>query len=165
MREEDKMLEDLTQTVQSLQKRLQDFEDERALNQLLNTYCSTADHHDWKAFAECFTEDGVMEFEGWGPVQGKEKIARVAGDAETRFQGLQHTMTNHSFDLKSAEEATGTCYLWFCATPDTNKPDINYSFGGWYRWEFVRTRQGWKIEKMHLRRMWSMGTDTEKQWT
>lgn len=158
-------MEDLVKTVQSLQRRLQVIEDERALEQLLNHYCFSADHHDWRAFSECFIEDGVMEFEGWGPVRGKQRIEEVARGAEDRFQGLQHTMTNRAFELKAADEATGACYLWFAATPDVNKPEINYAFGGWYRWGFVRTSQGWRIKSMHLRRMWSMGEDTERQWT
>lgn len=151
--------------VSYLEKRLQKLEDKDALATLLNRYCKTADDREWDQYASCFTHDGVMEYEGWGPVVGREKISKVASEAENRFEGLQHTFTNYQFEVNDNDEALGTSYLWFAATMNCKKPEENYAFGGAYRWNFKRTENGWKIQRMHLRKLWSKGEDTEKRWT
>lgn len=71
-------------TLQSLQKRLQLLEDKEALATRLNRYCNTADDHQGEEFANCFLPDGVLGFEKWGDIVGREKIAVAAG-VEDRF--------------------------------------------------------------------------------
>ncbi|KAK5721163.1 hypothetical protein LTR17_014804 [Elasticomyces elasticus] len=148
-------------TLEKLQRRLQRLEDHNELAGLLNRYCNTADAKDWDGYAGCYVDDGaVMTFESWGDVVGKDAIKNAAS-VEQRFEGLQHTMTNMQFEVDGADKATGTAYLWFCATPHTSKPNINYAFGGPYRFEFARTSNGWRIKSMWLRKIWAQGEDTE----
>ena len=143
-----------------LQKRLQILEDKEALSTLLNRYCNIADAKDWEGYADTYVPEGaVMTFESWGDIVGKKAIAKAAS-AEQVFEGLQHTMTNMQFEVDGSDTATGTAYLWFCATPETNKPEINYAFGGPYKFDFARTSQGWRISRMRLRKIWAQGKDT-----
>ncbi|KAJ4361116.1 uncharacterized protein N0V89_001685 [Didymosphaeria variabile] len=152
------------QIVQSLQKRLQVLEDKEALCSLLNEYCNIADAHDWVGYANTYTDDAIMTFEEWGDTHGKEAIAKAAS-AEERFEGLQHSMTNMQFNVDGSDSATGTAYLWFCATPAVKQPEVHYAFGGPYKFEFKRTSQGWKISRMHLKKIWAQGKDTERVFT
>lgn len=148
------------QIIQQLQKRLQLLEDKDALATLLNTYCTTADAHDWTAYANTYIDEGaIMTFESWGDIAGKENIAKAAS-AEQIFEGLQHTMTNMEFQV-NGDKATGSAYLWFCATPETAKPEMHYAFGGPYRFEFQRTSKGWRISHMRLKKIWAQGKDTK----
>lgn len=136
-------------------------EDKDSLATLLNHYCNVADAKDWKGYADTYIDEGaIMTFESWGDTVGKEDIAKAAS-AEQIFEGLQHTMTNMEFEVDGSDKATGTAYLLFFATPETAKPEINYGFGGPYKFEFQRTSKGWKISKMRLRKLWALGKDTK----
>jgi hypothetical protein len=153
---------DQTKLIEQLQKRLQLLEDKDALATLLNRYCNTADAKNWEGYANTYIDEGaVMTFESWGDVVGKEKITKAAS-AEQVFEGLQHTMTNMEFQVDGSDKASGTAYLWFCATPETANPEINYAFGGPYRFEFARTSKGWRISHMWLRKIWAQGKDTKR---
>lgn len=153
-----------TSLIESLQKKLQILEDKDALTSLLNRYCNIADEKDWDGYAATFAEDGNMTFEEWGTVSGRKDIAKAAS-AEQRFDGLQHSMTNMEFVVDGSDIATGTSYLWFCATPDTKNPGINYAFGGPYKFKFRRGSTGWEITSMRLKKTWAMGQDTEGVFT
>ncbi|RFU29319.1 hypothetical protein B7463_g7003, partial [Scytalidium lignicola] len=151
---------DPVKLVEQLQRRLQILEDKDALTTLLNRYCNIADAKDWQGYADCYVEDAVMTFESWGDVVGRDAI-RKASSAEQIFEGLQHSMTNMEFKVDGSDRATGSSYLWFCATPETAKPGINYAFGGPYKFEFIRTNDGWRISRMRLRKIWAQGEDTK----
>ncbi len=148
------------QIIADLQKRLQRLEDKDALATLINRYCKTADDHKWDEFAACFIPDGVLGFENWGTIVGREKIAAASGGAEDRFQGLQHSMTNMEFTV-DGDKAVGTCYLWFSATMDTSKPHEYHAFGGPYRFDFTRTPEGWRIARMQMKKIWAQNEDTQ----
>lgn len=148
-------------TLDALLTRLQRLEDKDALATLLNRYCKTADDHQWDDYANCFLPDGILRFESWPEVAGVEKIAAIARNAEDRFQGLQHSMTNMEFVL-DGDKAQGTCYLWFSATMDTTKPREHHAFGGHYRFTFKRTSDGWKIATMNLKKIWAQNEDSQQ---
>ncbi|EXJ63551.1 uncharacterized protein A1O5_11312 [Cladophialophora psammophila CBS 110553] len=151
---------DQSKIIEQLQARLQLLEDKDALATLLNQYCTTADAHDWKGYADTYIDEGaIMTFESWGDIVGKDKIAKAAS-AEQIFEGLQHTMTNMQFQV-DGDKAKGTAYLWFCATPEIAKPEIHYAFGGPYSFDFKRTSKGWKISYMRLKKIWAHGKDTK----
>ncbi|KAF4334395.1 hypothetical protein FBEOM_11787 [Fusarium beomiforme] len=147
--------------IRTLEKRLQLLEDKDALASLLNRYCNTADDHKWDEFAACFVADGILGFEKWGDIVGRENISAAAGGAEDRFQGLQHSMSNMQFTV-DGDEASGTCYLWFAATMDTSQPHKYHAFGGSYKFKFRRTSEGWRISRMQLKKIWAQNEDTEK---
>jgi len=155
---------DQSKLIEQLQKRLHILEDKDQLTALLNEYGTTADAHDWEGYSNTFTEDGLMAFEGWGDIVGQKNIAKAAS-AEEVFEGIQHSITNMQFEVDGSDKATGTANLWFCATPETKEPAVNYAFGGHYKFEFVRTSQGWKISTMNLKQIWSQGKDTKGVWS
>lgn len=147
-------------TLESLQARLQLLEDKDALTTLLNRYCNTADDHQWDDFAKCFLPDGVLGFEKWGDIVGRDKIAAMAGGAEDRFQGLQHSMTNLQFTI-DGNDASARCYLWFAATMNVSDPHEYHAFGGHYRFNFKRTSEGWRIARMQLHKIWAQNEDKQ----
>jgi hypothetical protein len=144
----------------TLEQRIQLIEDKFALASLLNRYCNTADNHQWDDFSQCFLADGIMGFESWPEVKGRDKIAAAAGGAEDRFEGLQHSMTNMEF-VVDGNEASGTAYLWFSATMDVSKPREHHAFGGHYKFNFQRTEEGWRIARMRLRKTWAQNDDVQ----
>ncbi|KAI0460032.1 hypothetical protein F5B21DRAFT_455026 [Xylaria acuta] len=148
------------QTLADLERRLQRLEDKDAITTLLNRYCNFADNHRWDDYASCFLEDGVVKFDDWEDVVGREKIVTLISTAENRFQGQQHSLTNIELSL-DGDIASGTCYLWFAATLDTSTPHEHHSFGGPYEFTFRRTKAGWRIATVKLRKIWAQNPDTE----
>ncbi len=47
---------------------------------MLKAFCSAVEHHDGKAFAELFTEDGVYHDVFYGAFKGREKIVEMVDD-------------------------------------------------------------------------------------
>ncbi|KAI1811314.1 hypothetical protein GGS20DRAFT_563643 [Poronia punctata] len=144
-----------------LQRRLQRLEDKDAIASLMYRYGKMADSHRWEDYAACFAEDGVVRFDDWDDVVGREKIAALIGGGLSNFQGLQHSFSNIQVDV-DGDKATGTCYLWFAATIDMTKPHEFQGFGGPYEITFVRTAEGWKISTLKLRKIWTQSTDSAK---
>jgi hypothetical protein len=155
---------DSAEIIKRLEARLRILEDKDELTALLNRYCNIADAKDWDGYANTFAEDGIMTFEEWGDIKGRKDIAKAAS-AEQRFAGLQHSMTNMQFEVDGSDKAAGTSYLWFAATPNTKEPEVNYAFGGPYKFEFQRAARGWEIKKMRLKKIWAQGQDTEGVFT
>jgi ketosteroid isomerase-like protein len=149
---------DLPSVIESLQRRLQHLEDKEAITSLLNHYCRACDTHDFEGFGNKFTEDGVLHYEEWGEIGGREEIAKAAS-VEGRIQGLQHSITNLQIDISDSDTASATASLIFFAAPDTSKPFECYSCGGPYEFTFRRTTEGWKIARHKLSRSWAMGHD------
>ena len=147
-------------TLEALEKRLKVLEDKDAITSLLNRYCMLCDTHRWKEFGQCFLPDGVLGFEVWDEVVGPENITAIASEAEDRFQGLQHSMTNMDIAI-NGDEATCRCYLWFAAIMDTSKPHEYHAFGGPYNFKFKRTEDGWRIARMQLKKIWAQNEDTQ----
>ncbi|KAK6075810.1 hypothetical protein SCUP234_07611 [Seiridium cupressi] len=123
------------QTIADLQRRLQRLEDKEAIVTLLNRYCKFADTHQWSAYTSCYFEDGVVQFDDWDDVVGRDKIAALISSAEDRFQGRQHSLANINLSI-DGDQATGTCNLWFAATLDTSEPHEYHGFGGPYQFTF-----------------------------
>jgi 3-phenylpropionate/cinnamic acid dioxygenase small subunit len=148
------------QILADLQRRLHRLEDKDAITTLMNRYCKLADNHKWAEYSSCFLEDGVVKFDDWEDVVGRDKISTLISSAENRFQGQQHSLTNMELEI-DGDQATGTCYLWFAATPDTSNPHQYHGFGGPYELSFKRTEAGWKIARLRLRKVWAQNPDTK----
>lgn len=101
-----------------------------------------------------------MGFDTWGEMKGHEAIEKACA-AEKVYESLLHLMTNMEISLDGPDTASALARVWFCVTPKLSKVEENYAFGGPYKFTFVRTKDGWKIKTMHLRKVWSMGHDTE----
>ncbi|OCK77446.1 hypothetical protein K432DRAFT_304216 [Lepidopterella palustris CBS 459.81] len=153
-----------TELIQALQSRLQSLEDKEAIRSVLNQYCIRPDLQDFTGYAELYVEDGIMGFDQWGDVRGREAIANACA-AESVYESLLHIMTNMEISLDGPDTASASARVWFCVTPKVSRPDINYAFGGPYNFTFVKRHDGWKIKTMKLRKVWSMGQDTEGVFT
>ncbi len=147
------------QSIEALQKRLRILEDKDELTALMNKYCLVSDTFDFKGYGDCFHKDGTLAYSEFHTVSGRENLAEKARIALERYQGLQHSMTNMQFEI-DGDKATGSANLILAATPDLSKPDVNFMFGGPYRWEFVRTEEGWRLWICRLSVVWTLGKDT-----
>ena len=142
-----------------IEKRLNELEDQLALRKLINSYHWRADHFDWSAWADCFTEDAEFDFSGeFGVMCGRQAIHDICKDNMDHVYGeMQHVIVNLDFEVTGENTAAGHGNLIFTALADPAKPDQNFQFGGRYDWSFARTGQGWRISRARLDSLWTHG--------
>jgi len=112
------------------------------------------DEHDWRTYAQLFTEDGVFirANEPREPLVGPAAIeAALAARPTTRL--TVHLCTNIEIDVLDREHAAGRCYL-LLYSGDASQPESGAGRRaeavqrvGEYRDRFVRTAAGWRISR------------------
>jgi ketosteroid isomerase-like protein len=135
--------------------RLQRLEDIEALRALVNEYARTADAPDWDAWQRLWTEDAVFSYGPYGDIQGAKAIRDACESGNATLQRQMHYLTNVQFKV-DGDAATGEGYLLHVGIPRTDTPGEHADFGTPYRWEFVRTADGWKISGEVLDVVWRL---------
>jgi len=136
-------------------------QDIASLHKLIDNYHWQADHFEWVAWAESFTEDCEFDLPGtFGVMRGRQQIHDICkGNMDHVYATMQHVMVNLDFDVTGTDTATGHGNLIFTAVPDATQPHQFYQAGGRYRWEFRRTPAGWRISRARLDFLWNNGGD------
>ena len=112
------------------------------INHLTNRYNQAADSGDGKAFAETFTEDGILEMPGSDPIVGRNAL-EVSGDSFPQLiEGVRHWTNNQVVEI-NGDSATARCYLLLLSAG--SPPNIMTT--GSYSDELIKTDQGWKFTK------------------
>ena len=76
-----------------------------AIQELCARYCHTIDSQDSEGWADCFTDNGVFEFDGWA-IQGREALREYA-EVHARALRCRHLTLNHLYEIRG-DTATGT---------------------------------------------------------
>ena len=125
-----------------------------AIRHVLTSYNKAGDANDADGFADCFTEDGIIDAPSFHE-EGRENIrtwkassqvfARGAGGASAAFR-VHHISSIH-IDLLSADRAE-TRTAWLVVT------DIGPDHSGVYHDAFRREGDRWLIEKRVIDCLW-----------
>jgi len=75
-----------------------------AIQELCARYCHTIDSQDSEGWAQCFTPDGVFEFDGWA-IRGRPALAEYA-EVHARVMRCRHLTLNCLYEV-SGDRATG----------------------------------------------------------
>jgi hypothetical protein len=81
-----------------------DWAEKLAIQELCARYCHTIDSQDSAGWAECFTADGVFEFDGWA-IRGRPALVEYA-EVHARVMRCRHMTLNHLYEVRG-ELATG----------------------------------------------------------
>jgi hypothetical protein len=119
---------------------------ERACEKLSIAYARHIDFREYEAFADLFTEDGVLEVFG-NQLRGRKSILTSMSDRPANRKSL-HIFTNIWTNVLDQDNATGKTYLsLFRADHDGPGPAPNTLplLAGYYDDVFVRTPKGWRF--------------------
>ena len=83
----------------------QEWIDKLAIQELCARYCQTIDAQNAEGWADCFTPDGVFEFDGWA-IQGRAALREYA-EVHERLMRCRHMTLNLLYDVRG-DTATGT---------------------------------------------------------
>jgi hypothetical protein len=79
--------------------------------ELLSAYAHAVDSGDGKAYADCFTKDGIIELQSTGlHVQGRDALAKFAREDHARSGAARH-LTNSPIIEGGSNHATIDVYL------------------------------------------------------
>jgi uncharacterized protein (TIGR02246 family) len=144
-----------------LAARLKLVEDDLAVRRLVNRYLAVADKLDWRAWSELFAEDGTFVLPGTTEaLTGRREIFEVIdkrlGGA---FHATQHYITNLEVEVEG-DSATAEGDLIFAAVTDGGDPSQYLLMGGRYFWSFVRSVDGWEVQRAGNSFVWSDPSQT-----
>ena len=140
--------------------------DRTAISDRLITFARAIDTKNWNGYADCFTDDGIVEI----PVKlpdgtfvrhvGREGMADFVCGTETRpglgrFVYTHHLSGNHQVTI-DGDTATTTSYTQAIHRFDDNPSNV-WELGGWYSCELRRVGSEWKFTKVHLDMIWEHG--------
>ncbi len=115
-----------------------------AIHQLYSSYSFASDHGDAKAYAACFTPDGVFEMPG-RRVEGAEALAASTAQSSDGSVGMRHILSNIVVDGEG-DRATGKAYATLVRTQSA---PASILMTGEYEDQLVRADGGWRF---HARR-------------
>jgi ketosteroid isomerase-like protein len=134
--------------LEELERRVRALEDERAILQTLYAYAHAIDYGDEPLFADCWTEDAVLDWPWREPIAGRDAIL-AAFRAHTHAPDVyhKHFMVEPRIDL-DGDEATVQCLYSRLDRDDAQEPYVR-SFGRYVdrlvrcpdgRWRFAHRR-------------------------
>ena len=126
-----------------------------AIQELCARYCHTIDSQDSTGWAQCFTPDGIFEFDGWA-IRGRPALTEYA-DVHARVMRCRHLTVNCLYEI-SGDQATGRS-----TTVVTLATEGGYKiFGqGAYEDRLVKDNGRWQIALRRVRTD-RLVTDPEK---
>ena len=112
------------------------------INHLTNKYNQAADSGNGEAFAETFTEDGILEMPGSDPIAGRAALIVSGNTFPQLIEGVRHWTNNQVVEI-NGDSATARCCLLLLSAG--SPPNIMTT--GSYSAELIKTDQGWKFTK------------------
>lgn len=129
----------------ALEDRLWTVEQRQRIKELKYRYARAVDDQAWDEWVECFTEDVVCNYEGWGEFEGRERVSEFAADVlDPFFEYTAHLMQQPVITV-DGETASGTWYVEIVfATPEGE--------GGWRQGRYTDSYRlvddEWKISEI-----------------
>jgi hypothetical protein len=120
-----------------------DASDVTAIQQLYAAYNIAADRGDGKAFAGCFTTDGVFDIGGMNRLEGAVAISEFAQSIPAHAPGSRHIAANILVE-GDGDLASGLAY--FVLLDSQSSPPAVKSTGQ-YADRLMRTPEGWRFSE------------------
>ncbi len=133
--------------------------DREDISQVLYRYATAIDTRDWDLLATCFSEDLEADFRAFGGrevVKGRDTWLAAIRSTIEGLDATQHLTANHVHTV-DGDEGTLVAYLQAVHRLDTARSDPEYTVGGYYTCDMVRTAEGWRMRRYSLAVTWHRG--------
>jgi hypothetical protein len=147
-----------------LESRIRRLEDRALIGEQVTKYAMGVDRRDWTMFAGCFTDPVHTDYSGLGSPAGTFARADFVAGVATALNGFtatQHISPNHviEFDDNDPDRAICHSYMYAQHLLKGSENGEFYLLRGSYTNHMLRTRDGWRIERIVQRVGWSDGND------
>jgi len=133
--------------------------DRAEISDVFHRYATGVDTRDWALFRSCFTDDVEADFTSIWPglvIRGADEWVARAEGLVTGLDATQHIITNHTHDIQG-DTAKSTSYLHAQHVYKNDMGSDQNVLAGYYKYDMVRTPDGWKIKKYSLTITWATG--------
>ena len=130
---------------------LQSVRDELDIQRVISDYAWACDNRDWVLLKSVFTDDAYLDYSSTeGPAGSRDEV--VAWLEQSLGQVLiQHVVSNFQIDLGGDRANVRAMFYTSVDLPDLDELLVT---GGYYDEEFVRTSDGWKIQRLFEDNRW-----------
>ncbi|WP_051022325.1 nuclear transport factor 2 family protein [Nocardia pneumoniae] len=106
-----------------------------------------------------YTPDATAKTPG-GTADGRDALIAQASRNHTADKRIQHVISNVLVDLRgdAADVRANLIATFALATTDGTIPQPRYTLGEIYRFDAVRTAEGWRLSRVETTPVWSTGT-------
>ncbi|MBB5159938.1 nuclear transport factor 2 family protein [Saccharopolyspora phatthalungensis] len=121
--------------------------DREQISARLHRFTTALDEKDFHAYADCYTEDGILELP-WGQHEGREGLAEAVSANLAKFPRTQHTTRDH---VITQDGDRGTLRAQLHSVHWRSEADTDpWIVEGIYDCRLTRTASGWKFSNVAL---------------
>jgi 3-phenylpropionate/cinnamic acid dioxygenase small subunit len=128
----------------------------QAISDVMLRYGRALDDRDWAKLKTCFTPDAKAIYGELGFQDGNDAIIQTCRGALEPLDSSQHIITNHEIEI-DGNAAHARSYLHAQHTKNGTPGGDNFTIGGTYIDDLVKTPDGWKIRQKELVFVWQDG--------
>lgn len=135
-------------------------EDYTEILETVYCYATGIDTRDWPLYRSIFLDEVELDFESWDGIPAHRINADdLAANIAVYFAGLdatQHSMTNPRVDIQG-DRAVCTMYMQAAHFLGKGLAAAEFTIGGYYTGQLVKTAAGWKLAAVKLTVFWERG--------
>ncbi|WP_328392538.1 nuclear transport factor 2 family protein [Nocardia sp. NBC_00416] len=130
--------------------------DRLEITDLLTRYATAVDSKDWALYRTVFTADAQIDYTtAGGPTGDLETVVSLLSQQLELFTRTQHFISNIAVELDG--DAAKVRAMFF--NPMIVTPGKQFTCGGWYNHDLVRTPDGWRSARLYEESAWFDGIE------
>ena len=134
----------------------QELADKGAVRDLAVLYCSVLDQRDWERLADVFVPEATATLPSSGLVRGCDEIVSRCRRGLSRLDSTRHTVSDHEIAV-DGDAATHRCRMNALHVRRDAPGGSDFTIGGRYEDQLIRTPHGWRIRHRELVVTWTEG--------
>ena len=112
---------------------------------LLTTYARAVDTRDWALYKQVFTPSARIDYTSAGGIAGDlDTVAAWLDETLAGFTMTQHLISNVEVEFDDDHARVRAMFF----NPMRTKDGTQFSCGGWYNHDLVRTEAGWRSQQL-----------------
>ncbi|WP_406273488.1 nuclear transport factor 2 family protein [Nocardia sp. NBC_00881] len=137
---------------------LHDMLDRHQITALVDRLGRALDEGRFDDLRAIYTADATAKTPG-GTADGRDALITQASRNHTDDKQIQHFISNVIVDLRGdAADVRANLIAIFGPAANESIPQPQYTLGEIYRFDAVRTREGWRLARVETTPIWSTGT-------
>ena len=135
---------------------IRDLTDHSAIRDLALRYCAAVDRRDWRLLGEVFQPDAAVGVPRSDLMRGADEIVARYRRGLSRLDATHHMVTNHEI-IVDGDSARHSCLVHAQHVRHDAVGGPNFTIGGRYEDQLVRTSKGWRFKHRELIITWTEG--------
>lgn len=130
--------------------------DRLEITDLLTRYATAVDSKDWALYRTVFTADAQIDYStAGGPVGDLDTVVARLTEQLNLFARTQHFISNIAVDLDGDTAKVRAMFF----NPMIVSPGKQFTCGGWYNHDLIRTPDGWRSTRLLEEAAWFDGIE------